>query len=237
MYIRPEIEGQPTTFGVSGKLWRDSLVMYDRTSLSLWSQVQGRAVAGPREGERLGELPSVVSTWGAWKTLHPNSLVLVKPPLKDAPYAPYFRNTRRVGLFWSKNGDKRLPAKELVFGIARDDGQVAVPLTMLQERFVVNAMTFEGPTVFFSPVGEQAVGAFSRDVDGRALTFDSVGTSGAREVRDVETGSRWAWDRGICVQGPLEGRRLEPLAGTLAFWAIWARHYPQTRILTLDEEP
>jgi hypothetical protein len=46
VYVRPEVDGEPTTFGVSGKLWRDSLVMYDRASLSLWSQVQGSAVAG-----------------------------------------------------------------------------------------------------------------------------------------------------------------------------------------------
>ena len=234
MYVRPEIDGQPATFGVSGKLWRDSLVMYDRTSFSLWSQVQGRAVAGSREGARLNELPSIVTTWAAWKELHPDSLVLIKPPLKDAPYAPYYRNDHRVGLFWSRNRDKRLGPKELVFGIAGNDGQVAIPLAAIQERFVVNVMTFDGPTVFFSPVGEQAVAAYSRVVDGRALTFDSAGLGDSREVHDLETGSRWAWDGGIGLEGPLAGHRLEPLPGTLAFWAIWARHYPETQILVPD---
>ena len=237
MYVRPEIEGEPATFGVSGKLWRDSLVMYDRTSFSLWSQVQGSAVAGPREGDRLDELPSVVMTWAAWKALHPDSLVLVKPPLDDAPYAPYYRNDHRVGLFWSRNRDKRLGAKDLVFGIAGDDGQVAIPLAAIQERFVVNVVTLDGPAVFFSPVGEQTVAAYSRVVDGRSLTFEAAGPDDSGEVHDLETGSRWAWDRGLGLEGPLEGHRLEPLAGTLAFWAIWARHYPETRILAPDGAP
>ena len=38
-------EKPPTTFGVSGKLWRDALIMYDRDSRSLWSQIDGVAGA------------------------------------------------------------------------------------------------------------------------------------------------------------------------------------------------
>ena len=68
MYARPEIEGQTTTLGVSGMHWRDALIMYDRASKSLWSQVLGEAVAGPEKGRKLEEIPSELTTWTDWKT-------------------------------------------------------------------------------------------------------------------------------------------------------------------------
>jgi hypothetical protein len=172
-----------------------------------------------------------VSTWGAWKARHPDSLVLVKPPLNGAPYGPYFRNGHRVGLFWSRNRDKRLPAKELVFGVASPTEQVAIPLAELDGSVVVNTVAFDRPVVFFSPAGEQTVTAFLRSTDDRVLTFELAGDGETLEVRDVETGSLWAWDSGMCVEGVLGGRSLEPLAGTPVYWAVWVRHYPQTRIL------
>jgi hypothetical protein len=64
--------------------------MYDRKTRSLWSQVNGKAVAGPRAGEQLQEIPSEQTTWKQWRTRHPNTLVLVKhqsldPDLRRAP--------------------------------------------------------------------------------------------------------------------------------------------------------
>ena len=50
MYARPtDDEGRPLTFGVSGKLWRDALVMFDRQTGSLWSQISGDAIRAELE--------------------------------------------------------------------------------------------------------------------------------------------------------------------------------------------
>ena len=61
MYVR-EIEGREVELGVSGRLWRDALVMYDRRTGSLWSQIDGRAILGPAEGQRLEEVERLKST-------------------------------------------------------------------------------------------------------------------------------------------------------------------------------
>ena len=45
MYDR-EVEDKELTFGVSGKLIRNVLVMYDRETESYWSQLLGEAVDG-----------------------------------------------------------------------------------------------------------------------------------------------------------------------------------------------
>ena len=66
MYSR-EIDGQEFTFGVSGKLIMNVLVMYDRQTESLWAQLLGEAVEGdtagvyPRGSYHLGSVDGYAS--------------------------------------------------------------------------------------------------------------------------------------------------------------------------------
>ena len=62
MYAR-EIDGRTFTFGVSGKLSRNVLIMYDRQTESYWSQLIGEAISGEMIGTRLEFLPSWMTTW------------------------------------------------------------------------------------------------------------------------------------------------------------------------------
>ncbi|MFC6731546.1 DUF3179 domain-containing (seleno)protein [Haladaptatus sp. DYSN1] len=57
-----------------------NLVMYDEATRSYWSQILGRAICGPLEGERLTIRPSEVTTWGDWKARYPDTDVLLPPP-------------------------------------------------------------------------------------------------------------------------------------------------------------
>ncbi len=45
------------TLGTSGMLYRSDLVMYDRQTESLWSQLEGRTIAGHLTGEVLNRIP------------------------------------------------------------------------------------------------------------------------------------------------------------------------------------
>ena len=53
------------TFGVSGKLIMNGLVMYDRETGTLWSQVIGQGVDGELKGVELTTIPALQTTWGA----------------------------------------------------------------------------------------------------------------------------------------------------------------------------
>ena len=75
MYAR-RVNGRTLTFGVSGMLWQDSLVMYDVETRSLWSHLLGEAMAGPLKGTVLGQVPSVMVDWKTWKSRHPQTTVL-----------------------------------------------------------------------------------------------------------------------------------------------------------------
>ena len=72
----PTIKGKRFTFGVSGKLYKSALVMYDRQTESLWSQILQKAITGPMTGTELSMLPAQHTTWGQWQSQHPGTLVL-----------------------------------------------------------------------------------------------------------------------------------------------------------------
>ena len=73
------------TFGVSGLLYNSDMLLYDRASESLWSQLMGRAVTGPMKGERLQLIPLEHTTWSDWRTRHSDTLVLSR----DTGHSPF----------------------------------------------------------------------------------------------------------------------------------------------------
>jgi hypothetical protein len=110
MVARRTVDGEVTTFEVSGLLWRPpdvraensalqnrtegftrseadvgvrpagNLVMYDHATHSYWSQILARAICGPKRATQLEILPSTVTTWREWRTAHPGTDVLLPPP-------------------------------------------------------------------------------------------------------------------------------------------------------------
>lgn len=69
--LDPLVKGERVEFGTSGKLWKSNLVMYDRKTNSLWSQVLAEAVVGEMTGTELKTLPSDQMRYGEWKKTNP----------------------------------------------------------------------------------------------------------------------------------------------------------------------
>ncbi len=67
------------SFGVSGKLRRSDMVMYDRETQSWWQQATGEAIVGALSGTRLQPLPSWMESWGQFRARHPEGLVMAQP--------------------------------------------------------------------------------------------------------------------------------------------------------------
>ena len=85
------IDGEEHSFGVSGKLIMNALVMYDHQTRTLWSQFLGRGVKGPLSGKKLVVLPVTQTTWSLWRDLHPDTLVLDKGGRYGGdPYSSYY---------------------------------------------------------------------------------------------------------------------------------------------------
>ncbi|MXV61915.1 DUF3179 domain-containing protein [Natronorubrum sp. JWXQ-INN-674] len=145
------IDGETLTFGVSGKLADDDLVMYDRETNAEWKQSTGACLDGRYEGRRLTVRPSAMLTWETFRERHPDGIVL--QPLEDArseaasddetpepidyadrPYAGYF-DSDGFGLAAHRGSDDArswdrddLEPKTVVLGLEVDGEAVGFPL-------------------------------------------------------------------------------------------------------------
>jgi hypothetical protein len=118
------VEGKPRRFGVSGLLYRSALVMFDRESESLWTQVGARAVTGPARGRRLRVLRSRIEPWGAWRARHPDTTVLSaqtghRRTYGVSPYGDYALSER---LLFGEKPDSRYHPKMPTLGLRLADG-------------------------------------------------------------------------------------------------------------------
>jgi hypothetical protein len=123
------------TFGVSGRLYKSNVLLYDHQSESLWSQLLESSVAGRYAGTRLVAMPAVRTTWKSWQRRHPETLVLstetgYRRDYATDPYAGY----ARAGGLWFPVGKVRgdLSPKARVLGIASGDDAMAFPMDRLR---------------------------------------------------------------------------------------------------------
>ena len=65
MVFEREIGGRVRSFGVSGLLYQSDVLLYDRGSESLWSQIASEAISGPERGTRLEIMRSSQMSWGS----------------------------------------------------------------------------------------------------------------------------------------------------------------------------
>jgi len=81
------------------------LVMYDRETESLWSQILGEAVEGRKKGDKLEFIPAIHTTWEDWKTQNPDTLALVKG--YSGNYGGYqsYNNSSRAGVLGETRKD------------------------------------------------------------------------------------------------------------------------------------
>ncbi len=248
MYDR-DLEGETLTFGVSGKLWKNALIMYDRQTDSLWSHLTGEAVLGPLKGQRLKTYPAAMLRYSEWKHLYPETLVLKKERLgmggmlsggSRDPYEGYYYSSQ-TGVIPQKYRDNRLHPKTLVVGLALDALEKkrkrvakAYPFDELNRAGIINDHLAGREILVTYCEGSGVV--FERVLKGEALKFSLAtgsgekGTAACRIMKDEKTGSRWQRLTGLAVEGPLKGEKLRQIVSTLVFWFGWKDYYPESRI-------
>lgn len=235
MYAR-NIEGRTLTFGVSGALLYNVLVMYDRETDSLWSHLTGSAIKGSLAGASLEVIPALHTSWDAWRAEHPDTLVLSKRrspfgSYASDPYEGYYISGRTgIGLPLQTKPEA-LGAKEVVLGLLMGTETKAYPYAALRQKLLVNDVVASVPVlVVFNEADETAI-AFDRRVGERTLSFEF---EDRLLLRDRETGSLWHGLSGIAEQGPLQGTKLEPLPATRSFWFGWVNYFPRTGLFDME---
>lgn len=232
------VAGEPTVFGVSGKLWRSDLVMYDGLTDSLWSQLAATAIRGPRTGDRLTILPSTLTTWAEWQALHPGTRVLLPPPRSGTVgqydrefdyFTPKYGYREQSQLVGRDTHDGDLHPKTMVIGVVLDGTARAYPFEVVTVEDVINDHIGDRPVVVAAAPDGTLV-AYNRRLDGQTLRFEG---DGDRHLLAAET--RWERTTGRAIDGPHEGRHLgrandhPPM-----FWNGWSKFNPETEVYGLE---
>lgn len=137
MVFDAEVDGQARSFGVSGLLYESDVLLYDRETESLWSQILSTAVSGQALGQQLTALPVKHTTWQAWREEHPGTLVLSRDTgfrrayLRD-PYAGYEQSPTTLFPV-SNQAPGPWHAKEWVMGVSFNGEHKAYPFEALSE--------------------------------------------------------------------------------------------------------
>ena len=234
------------SFGTSGLLYADNLVMYDRQTESLWPQLTGEASIGHLTGTELNAIPMGTVAWGDFVTAEPTARVLSQTTGFDRPYGvnPYSGYDDPDGdlLFGLPDDlDTRLPVKERVVGLVDGSSSVAVVRSSLAGADPLEVTVGNRHLVVWHRPGQASaldadtvaggddigtVGVFVPILDGTWLHFEADGAG----FRDHETGSSWNV-LGRATGGPLKGAELEPDQHLDTFWFAWASFHLDTDVI------
>ena len=238
--------GETLEFGTSGLLRNSDLIMYDRTTESLWQQFTGEGIVGELAGEELTFLPSKLISFADFEQAYPDGVVLSRETGFSRNYGqnPYvgYDDINRSPFLYNDPLDERLKPMARVVTVSLNDVDAAYPLEILSEAGVIHDRQGEQDLVVFhvpgtasaldqdSIAGSRDVGAtgvFDPNLDGQTLTFEREGTT----FVDEQTGSMWNIV-GQAIDGPLAGEHLTPIIHADHFWFSWAAFRPDTVVYT-----
>ncbi|MFC6785824.1 DUF3179 domain-containing protein [Halobaculum halobium] len=207
-----------TTFGVSGRLVNNNLVLYDRATDSRWPQVLATAVDGPREGDQLDEFRLVWTTWGRWRDAHPDTLVLTEDTgyakrYGSDPYGNYNPTSGYYGgggpLFATLDDgwtETRADAKRVVIGVRTADRALAFDKSALRERGMLAS-------------GDRSIVAVHDPALDTGWTYRTAGA----DVTPTDAAGRVRVDGAV---HPAADLPLEPVYGFDAMWHAMGGFYP-----------
>lgn len=212
------VDDRTLTFGVSGNLYKNDLVLYDRQTGTLWSQLPGEAFHGELDGTRLTPVATDLTTWGEWRKTHPDAEALVPPKRPGAygdqairydrdPHTGYHDDHDDIR-FPVERLDDRLPAKTRVAGLPGETPPIAYPRAKLPDEGTLR----DDDRLIVQLSGR--IRAYRVDRDWRLVGDDLVDEAGNRV--DAATGI-----------GDVD---LRPLDVRHAFWFTWADFFPETQI-------
>lgn len=230
--------------GVSGLLFQNNLVMFDRTGVeTLFPQIMGEGVCGLRKQTSLTRIAVSEMSWEGWLKRFPQTQVVSGETGWNRDYTRYpygdYEQTNEPPFLPQSYDTSRQP-KERVVGIEGPNGGfLAVPFFELDELGSVGVVNLELDGIPLAVVWDreaQAATAFVRvptDVVGgarEALTF----TIQDGRLVDEETGTEWSLN-GRGTVGTLQGAKLEIHPESMVgFWFAWSAFHPTTDVWTVS---
>ena len=233
-----KINGEPTTFGTSGMLYRSNKVMYDRLTETLWSQLRGEPILGELVGSgiKLEYFPVALTTWESGSPSIPirkfsrvrrASTRLEAMSVRTAPVLSIShtaKTRRRCSPIW--NRDERLAPKQLVFGIVADGAFKAYSIDALrQDRIVNDSIGGVDLVVVGSSLSADALAFRS---DGRQFTLPDDAPLSLPDTLFDDDGAVWHVERDRLWKDDDPAQALPLHPANVSFWFGWYITHPDT---------
>jgi len=235
-----EINGNITTFGVSGLLYNSNLIPYDRATDSNWAQIGLQSVNGSLSGTEIVTHHLVETSWGTWKQFYPDTEVVSTNTGHSRNYNRYpygdYRTSNSL-IFSVNENDERLHKKERVHGIIVDGKVKAYTFTNTDNKVILDEFNGESVVIVGSIAQNFILSFKAKSIDGTPLDFslpdshsEANGFSEAKILQD-QLGNTWDIF-GKAVDGPNAGEQLIPTKSFIGYWFSWTPFYPETELYT-----
>ena len=235
-----KINGEPTTFGTSGLLFRSNKLMYDRATETIWHQFTGEPVIGPLAGNhpRLTFHPSILTTWAEWLEDHPDTTVIsdetgaypasfyVEESNPEAIYYDYFNSPETMFPIWSRDGS--LETKSRVLGLEIDGNFKAYPIDLLRSERVVNDTVAGVDVVVIGSSGSSAAQVYERN--GLTFALASEDDSGLPTTLEDDAGVVWSVGNEYLTSSDKPARQYSRIPTLTSFWFGWFAFHPDTEL-------
>ena len=235
------LNGQATTFGVSGLLFQTNLMPFDRLTGSTWSQMRLDCVNGELIGTQAETYQVVETTWATWKEMYPQTKVnsLNTGFSRNYQRFPYiqggqdYRTSNTFFLFPFSPVDNRLPSKDRVLGVIVGGDVKVYPIKTLDDEVTVIMDLYNGvPLVIAGSRSQNFIVAYETTGQGSGLNFNPVQNQLPVVMEDNE-GNQWSVF-GEALSGPRTGQRLKATKSLIGYWFTFGSFYPTPEIYGED---
>ena len=221
------IDGNKTTFGVSGLLYNSNLMPFDRATDSYWSQMSHKCVNGPLSGTEINTFQVIEMDFNSLREIYPDAIVMntetgFNRNYQLYPYGDYRTNNASL-IFPVSNTDTRVASKERVLGVVVNEEVMTYRFNSFDSQEVnVVENQFQGTDLVVIGSQDQnfLVAYENRLADGTKLTFEAVQGELPIVMQDNE-GNRWDLF-GEAIEGPRQGTKLPEVLNYIGYWFSWA---------------
>lgn len=239
------INGESTTLGTSGLLYRSNKVMYDRATRTLWNQLTGKPVIGPLAGTdaKLDIFPVAFTTWGEWLAEHPETTVISldtgyysarvykREESKGSFYYGYRAEADTMFPIW--NRDDRLEVKANVVGVTVDKSHKAYPIDSLNYDRVINDTL--GGRQFVIVGSPQTSSARVYSTNGQQFSLIQGDDSEGLPTLLIDSdGIVWSVTELELISSANPEERLPLYPSQVSFWFGWFTFHPDTLLYNME---
>ena len=222
------IANTKTTFGVSGLLYQNNLIPYDRATDSNWSQLKLECVNGVLKDSKPDVTVLPEMNWGVWKKIYPQTKVISLDTGFSRDYGNYpyggYKTDNNYFIFPVASLVNNIPAKERVHVIISNGNAKVYRFNNFNDGKVIKDSSFQSTTNLI--VGNQDfIISFQLDKNTKDLNF-TYNFKGDEIMLSDNEGNQWSIF-GEAISGPRKGSFLEfSKTSMMAYYFSLESFYP-----------